>query len=253
MSHSSSDYIKLPAYSDIIYGAIYNDMSKSKLYDKGWFVKLRSLWQYDKLVSSTLREIKMNQKVLQLGATFGNQIDRVAERVGAYGFYDVIDVNANQIERCKGKYANAGYPALNLIHQDATNLQVDDKYDVVLCFMLLQELPIVSKKKAINAALSAVRDGGSVIFVDYHNPIFWHPLRYIVRMLNRLFNPFVEKLWDRDIETFANNRTDFTWRKNTYFGRMFQKLVVSKKMNPLEELKPTAEDDNPFAPVMILD
>lgn len=244
-SFSVSD-LKLPAYSAVIYGDVYNDMRKSAVYDKNWCVNLRSLGQYDRLVTSALREIKMNQKVLQLGVTFGDQIERVANRVGAYGRYDIVDVNNNQIERCKGKYDKSDFPALNLIHQDATDLHLEDKYDVVLCFMLLQELPIVSKKKVINNALAQVKDGGSVIFIDYHNPLAWHPLRYLVRMFNRLRHPFAEKLMDRDIDTFADNRTDFTWRKSTYFGRMFQKLVVSKKMNPLEELAPSAENESPF-------
>lgn len=246
MKSFSVSNLKLPAYSAVIYGDVYNDMRKSAIYDKNWCVKLRSLWQYDKLVDATLREIKMNQKVLQLGTTFGNQIERVAHRVGAYGRYDIVDVNNNQIERCKGKYDKSDFPALNLIHQDATDLHLEDKYDVVLCFMLLQELPIVSKKKLVNSALAQVKEGGSVVFVDYHNPLFWHPLRYVVRMFNRLVNPFAEKLWDRDIDTFADNRTDFTWRKSTYFGRMFQKLIVSKRANPLEELGVYKEEKSPF-------
>lgn len=66
-------------------------------------------------------------------------------------------------------------------------------------------------------------------FIDYHNPERYHPLRYLVRMYNRLYHPFVEKLWDRDIDTFAENRMDFVWRKSTYFGRMFQKVVATRK------------------------
>ena len=54
-------------------------------------------------------------------------------------------------------------------------------------------------------------------------------------MYNRLRHPFVEKLWDRNIEAYAKNKTDFIWRKSLYFGGMFQKLVATRKTSPLEE------------------
>lgn len=53
-------------------------------------------------------------------------------------------------------------------------------------------------------------------------------------MYNRLYHPFVERLWDRDIDTYVQPsvRTQFMWYKNTYFGRMFQKTVAVRKEDP---------------------
>lgn len=95
--------------------------------------------------------------------------------------------------------------------------------------MLLHELPILSKIQVVNNALSCANENGRVVFIDYHNPVKWHPLRYFVRMFNRLYQPFAEKLWDREIYTLADKKNSFFWRKKTYFGDMYQKAVASRK------------------------
>lgn len=234
----------LPAYSEMIYGHIYKSLPKSAALDTQSSVWKRSFGQYQKLVNALLREIKMNQSVLQMGLVFGNEMDQVAQRIGAYGQFDVIDLNPLQVARNNEKYGKV-YPAMNIWTYDAAQFIYTEKYDAVICFMLLQELPVVTKSKVINNALAAVKEGGKVIFIDYHNPLSWHPLRYFVRMHNRLVHPFAEKLWDREIDTFAANKTDFIWRKSTYFGRMFQKVVATRKENPLklvEKNEPVAEE-----------
>lgn len=220
----------LPLYSEAIYGDIYNSSVKSRLRDTKMSVFMRSFGQNKTLVDSLIREIKVGSQVLQTGLSFGNELEEAAFSVGAYGQFDIIDINPTQIEL---KAAQLQHSWVQIQHADATNFKPKQPYDTVICWFLLSELPIVSKMKAINTALASVCKGGKVVFVDWHNPRPWHPLRYVVRMINRLYNPFVEKLWDRDIETFAHNRSDFLWRKTTYFGGMFQKLVAIRKENPL--------------------
>ena len=69
-------------------------------------------------------------------------------------------------------------------------------------------------------------------------------------MYNRLNHPFVERLWDRDISSYAETslRSQFSWRKSTYFGRMFQKCVATRKDDPVKIIEQQTEDsDNFFA------
>ncbi len=190
-----------------------------------------------------MREIKMNQSVLQLGVVAGNEIDEAAMAVGAYGQYDIIDVNSEQVKRATEKYWKV-YQGMKIFKQDASKMKLHASYDVVLCFMLLSEVPSATKTKIINNALQMVKPGGKVVFVDWHKPLYYHPLRYVVRMHNRLHHPFVERLWDRDIETYvqAELKPQFIWRKSTYFGRMFQKLVAVKK----EDLTETKTEEENF-------
>ena len=236
----------LPVYLTEIYGNLYEDDCQCAKRDHILSCQIRSLFQYKKLVNAVISELKSEQNILQMGVTFGSQIDEVASFIGAEGNYDIIDINAKQIIRAKEKYGHI-YPCLRLSTQDARTLKTNAAYDVVICFMLLSEMPLASKTKTINNALKQVKEGGKVIFVDWHNPLFYHPLRYFVRMINRLRNPFVEKLWDRQIDAYAETqlKSQFSWRKSTYFGRMFQKVVATKKKNPLIEMKTkTSEKKN---------
>ena len=234
-TNSTTENESLPAYTTFLYGDIYNNLERSMSMDTRLSANLRTFFQYNTLVSSLLKNIKKNQTVLQMGLVFGNEMDVVAQAVGAYGQYDIIDINSLQISRNQEKYGNM-YPSMNIFQQDAAAFKSSTKYDVVICFFLLQELPPVTKGKVINNALEALKDGGSAIFIDYHRPVFWHPLRYFVRMYNRLKHPFVEKLWDKEIDTYAKNKTDYNWLKSLFFGGMFQKVVATKKGNPLAEV-----------------
>lgn len=238
MSTNRISKSELPAYMEVIYGDIYSDADKCTQLDNNFSSNLRTFFQYQHLVAALTRELKMNQSVLQLGAVFGSEIDEVAMSIGAYGQYDIVDISPVQVNRITDKYWKV-YQGMKIFKQDASRLKLNSTYDAVICFMLLSEVPSATKSKIINNALKMVKPGGKAIFIDWHNPLYYHPLRYIVRMYNRLYHPFVERLWDREIDTFVaqNLKPEFVWRKSTYFGRMFQKFVAVRKENPLETKK----------------
>ncbi len=233
MNSDKKDKLALPPYLNFIYGHIYRRPEKCVLLDSNLLCNLKAFFQYKKLSATTTKEIKRSQAVLQMGLTFGNQIDETAMAIGSYGQYDIIDINQNEVTRAIEKYWQI-YKNLKIFKQDARTMKATASYDVVICFMLLSQVPSASKYQIVNNALKMVKPGGKVVFIDWHNPLYWHPLRYLVRMYNRLYHPFVERLWDRDIETYATNkmRGQFSWLKSTYFGRMFQKTVAIRKEDP---------------------
>lgn len=223
----------LPPYLTLLYGDVYQDADKCARLDTRWSCMLRSFFQYKTLVSALVNEIKTSQKVAQLGLVFGSQINETAMAVGIYGQYDIFDVNPAEIKRNRNKYGKM-FRNMQIIQKDIALSEPDDTYDVVICFMLLSEVPPATRIKIVATALKMVNPGGKAIFIDWHAPLFYHPLRYIVRMYNRLRHPFVERLWERGIESYvpAKVRAQFSWRKSTYFGRMFQKLVATRKEVP---------------------
>ena len=246
MTTSKISKSDLPAYLDVIYGDIYNSADECTLRDNNFLSNIKTFFQYKRLVNSVVRELKMNQSVLQLGVVFGNEIDEVAMAIGAYGQYDIVDISPVQVNRITDKYWKV-YQGMKVFKQDASCLKLSGTYDAVVCFMLLSEVPSATKSKIINNALQMVKPGGKVIFVDWHNPLYYHPLRYVVRMYNRLYHPFAEKLWDRQIDTFAKDKTLFSWRKSLFFGGMYQKVVATRKINPLNlnivEAEPKVKED----------
>lgn len=220
---------KLPLYLKEIYGDFYNSKKLVRLFDSPLFRNITSLGQNNKLINAALKEINRGDKVLQLGCTLGVQIEKTASHIGAYGQYDIMDVSNIQINRCKEKYANL-YTQMHFIRQNA-NKPVHENYDVVLIYMLLHEVPHLQKTKILKAALDSIREGGKVVIIDYHEPAKWHPLRYAVRMFNRLFQPFAEILWDREIPTFIKDKSGYMFRRSLYFGGMYQKVVIDRKFS----------------------
>lgn len=219
--------VKLPAYIKEIYPRLYEDAEISQNFDDNRFWTLVTLGYNNKLANSLCDEIGYQNSVLQIGATFGKQIEKVAMKTGPYGLYDIIDVSKTQVERCRNKYIYR-YPAVNFIHADAA-VGISGKYDVVVCYMLLHEVPDPTKRKIVNNVLGALKTGGKAVFIDYHNPSKMNPLRYFVRIFNRLYQPFAESLWKNDIKDFAENAKEYSWKKTLFFGCMYQKLVVKRK------------------------
>lgn len=220
---------KLPLYLKEIYGWIYGNKFICKLQDSQIFNDIITLGGYKQLTKSEIREINSHENILQLGTTFGNQMEQVAKATGYYGRYDIVDISKAQIKRCREKYQH-NYPIMNFINQDVTD-SLPMKYEVVICHMLLHEVPIVKRKEIIEFALNSLTDNGRAVFVDYHNPNPKHPLRYLIRMFNRLYQPFAEKMWEREISSYPNNNFDFNWSKRTFCWGMFQKVVATRKEN----------------------
>jgi hypothetical protein len=61
--------------------------------------------------------------------------------------------------------------------------------------------------------------------VDYHRPVAWHPLRPLMRLVFSRLEPFAMDLWRQEIEAFLPH-TPSQMRKQTYFGGLYQKLVL---------------------------
>ena len=235
---------KLPLYWKEIYGWLYGSFW-NKLLDYDWFLTLVTCGADKILRKALLKEITPGAKVLQLGATFGSQMDDVAQKIGNTGRYDVMDVSTAALKRVKEKYQYL-YPQMNFINQNANKAPRFKNYDIVICYNLLHEVPAVQKTKIINNALSAIKPGGEAVFIDYHAPKPWHPLRFLIKSFNRLYEPFAEKLWENDIYSYAKSSTDFKWHKITYFHGLYQKSVATRKYPLFFEQADQMEDSGPF-------
>ena len=223
----SKTKVRIPLYQKAIYDWLYGSKKVSKFFDQQWLLDLLTLGTSRTIQNSLLKEIKPRRRVLQLGVALGNQMEKIIETLGPDGRYDIMDVNKLQLDRVNEKYKYL-YPNMKFILQDASE-PIQGRYDIIICSMLLHEVPSSTKSKIINNILDALDTKNKAIFIDYHQPLYRHPLRYVVRMVNRLYQPFAEKLWDREIHSLAENKTQFIWRKTTFFGRMYQKVIVTKK------------------------
>lgn len=231
----NSKIVKEPLYLSELYGFMYHGGKLGRLMDDDRIQALVTCGFKNKLIEEVLSDIQTNSSVLQIGCTFGSQMQRTADKIGRYGSYVVIDVMPEQLERARGQLIDK---KIDFELHDARK-PLSKKYDVVICFMLLHELPENSRHKVINNALDAVKKGGKAIFVDYNKPSEWNILRFPLKPFNRLFFPFIEKLWETPIKNYALHNEHFVWEKKTYGARMFQKVVAIRQIS--DEKKPESK------------
>ena len=217
----------IPAYLKELYGFLYKPHSWRALFEDDRTQSILTFGAQNAIIEDILEDIGTNSRVLQIGATFGSQMRKTAEQIGSYGEYVLVDILPSELKTAQKKLAGQ---KVTFQCSDG-RIPFEEKYDTVICFMLLHELPEKSKQKIINNVLDAVSDNGKAIFVDYHQPSKWNILRFIIKPFNRLFFPFAEKLWFKDIRLYASKESHFTWYKKTYFGKMYQKVVAVRKIS----------------------
>ncbi|MBQ9235630.1 MAG: class I SAM-dependent methyltransferase [Alphaproteobacteria bacterium] len=222
--------VSYPFYMHYIYGSPYNSKAKCRSYDNNFSANLRTFGCYSHLVGLLNDELKSGQSVCQFGITFGSQIDETALTIGRSGIYNIIDINSAEIKRLTAKHGKL-YPQISFIRDNVAEITPRATYDVVISFMLLSMTPDSLKPQIINNALKSLRVGGKAVFIDYHRPVWWHPLGKLLRTYYRLRYPFVDTLFSRSLSSFVSPelRSSFIWRRTLCFGGLFQKTIATRR------------------------
>lgn len=216
----------IPVYMRDVYRWAYLDPRNARLLDRDSVVAAILLGNSHRLQHALLAEVSPGDRVLQAAHVYGSLIPGLARRVGGEGRLDVIDVVPLQVDICRRKLA--AFPQARVLVADAGAVSLG-RYDVVSCFFLLHELPEETKRSVVDNLLSSLSRNGRAVFIDYHRPASWHPLRSMMQMIYKRFEPFAESLWRNDIHAFATDPEAYTWEKQTFFGGLYQKTVVSSR------------------------
>ncbi len=216
----------LPWYMKKVYWWAYMRPASLAIFDHVPMVSLILYGNYGRLKRAALAEISPGQRILQAASVYGDLSVALAKRVGAAGALDVIDITPLQVANSARKLRQ--YPWCRVRLADAASPGTVP-YDAVCCFFLLHELPDNYKRAVTGALLASVAPGGKAIFIDYHRPHRLHPLWPLQSMVFRLLEPFAHSLLRREIKDLAPNAGDFTWRKQTCFGGLFQRVVAVRK------------------------
>jgi SAM-dependent methyltransferase len=214
----------LPDYLVDTYSWAYLRPRSLRLLDRPAVVNSILWGNYRGLVRAACGEFAAGDRVLQAASVYGDLSCRLAARIGGEGRLDVIDVAPIQVEHCRRKLA--GRLNVSVRVADAASPETAS-HDGVCCFFLLHEVPDLQKRRIVNALLAAVRPGGKVVFVDYHRPRWWHPLRPVMSLVFRWLEPYANGLVSRSIRHFADKPHEFRWHKRTVFGGLYQVLVAT--------------------------
>jgi ubiquinone/menaquinone biosynthesis C-methylase UbiE len=215
---------EIPDYLQETYYWAYINPRNVKLLDHDLVVRTILWQQHRRLQKAAFAEIKPGQQVLQPAGVYGSFSPNLAQHIGPEGRLDLVDVAEVQVINTRRKLQ--AHPQATVHH--ANVLQFDSgPFDVVCCYFLLHELPDEYKREAVNLFLKKIGPGGKVVFVDYHKPRWWHPLKLITSLVFDTLEPFAKGLWRNEIRDFADQPEKYQWRQEKYFGGLFQKVVAT--------------------------
>ncbi len=220
----------IPEYLESTYWWAYLHPRAVHIFERQWLVNLILWGNFAKLRDAALQEMGevIHGKALQVACVYGDFTEHLARRLGPKGSLDVVDVAPIQINNLQTKLSRP--ERVNARLQDSTELHFSDaSFDSVVVFFLLHEQPADVRKKTIAEALRVTRPGGKLVFVDYHRPALTNPFRYVMVPVLTTLEPFAMDLWRGEIadwlpENVAISRID----KQTYFGGLYQKVVITR-------------------------
>ncbi|WAW10924.1 rhodoquinone biosynthesis methyltransferase RquA [Oxalobacter vibrioformis] len=221
-----------PDYLRKIYWWAYEHPLAVKFWDRGFLINLILLGNYTRLVDAVLDVFPkpITGAMLQISNAYGQLVPRIQQQLGDDAHFDLIDILPVQLEKSRGKLKLPD-ERIRMFQCDATALQCpDNSYDNVLMFFLPHELPEDKRRQALSEALRVLKPGGKLVLVEFHRPDALHPLRLWQRLVFLLFEPFATDMWRHELTHYFPG--DVKYRvisKTTYFGRLYQRLVVTKE------------------------
>lgn len=224
---------EVPEYMNVFANKIYHNEFWSGVCDDERITTLRSIFSNETLVIDLAKEVAKNAHVLQVGLTFGNQIETIYRKVCKQGKYDIFDISDTQISLANKKF---GHFNLNIIKHDART-HWSEKYDVIICYNLLSDLPPDSRTMVMDNVLSALTKGGKAVFVDCCQPDKWNFWKPFLKIYNLLYRPFALNLWNTPIENFASEKENYRWHHVYYSGRRYQKVTATRKILSSEDVR----------------
>jgi len=216
---------EIPAYLRDTYTWAYLSDLGCKVFDRQLVVSAILWGNARRLIRSVAEELQPGWKVLQPACVYGSFSVDIARTLGTTGRLDVTDIAPIQVSLTRRKLADVPQASVELVDAAESGR---GPYDAVTCFFLLHEVPEDYKQRIVDALLGSVRRGGKVVFVDYHRPSPLHPLRPVMGAVFAALEPFATALWSREIRTYATTGDNFIWRKETFFGGLYQKVVAER-------------------------
>ena len=222
--------VPIPEYLQKTYWWAYLHPRAVHIFERQWLVNLILWGNFARLRDLALQEMGevINGKVVQVACVYGDFTEHLVARLGPEGSLDVIDVAPIQITNLQNKLKGARQVAV--LRQDSTDMQFDDaSRDAVVVFFLLHEQPAEVRRKTIAQALRITKPGGKVVFVDYHCPVASSPFRYIMVPILTTLEPFAMDMWRAEIaDWLPADLQPARIEKQTYFGGLYQKVVITR-------------------------
>ncbi|OQW86081.1 MAG: methyltransferase [Rhodoferax ferrireducens] len=222
--------VVVPDYLEKTYWWAYTHPNAVRIFERQWLVNLILWGNFSRLRDLALQDMGevIHGQVLQVACVYGNLTEHIVRRLDPQAHLSVIDVAPVQIKNLHQKLSNKSQ--VSILQQDASRMAfADASQDTTLVFFLLHEMPVEVRRKTIAEALRVTKPGGKIVFVDYHKPVASSPFRYIMVPILTTLEPFAMDLWNHDISEWLPASVSASQiDKQTYFGGLYQKLVITR-------------------------
>ena len=220
----------VPAYLDTYYWWAYVHPQAVRVFERQWLANAILWGNYARLRDSALAEFDATLKgrTLQIACAYGDLTNRLCARLPERGgALDVVDVLPIQLDNLRRKLPASDRVRLHTMDSSALGF-ADASFDRVLLFFLLHEQPREVRTATLAEAWRVVKPGGRVVIVDYALPDRANPLRYLFRPVLAVLEPFALDLWKSEIAQWLPPPARAAIRKETCFGGLYQKIVLTR-------------------------
>lgn len=220
----------VPSYLEQVYWWAYVHPNAVQVFERDWLVNTILFGNYARLRDAALAELgtSIRGNILQIACAYGNLTPTLVQRMAPEAQLEVVDILPIQLSNLQKKIP--AHSRVALVQSDSASLPYSDaSQDHVLLFFLLHEQPETVRRATMAEALRVVKPGGKVVIVDYHRPIRMHPLRLLMRVIFHRLEPYAMDLWNNEITSYLPTPGVFkSIKKETFFGGLYQKLVLIK-------------------------
>jgi ubiquinone/menaquinone biosynthesis C-methylase UbiE len=227
--HEIEPAAAIPLYLSDTYWWAYIHPNAVNIFERQWLVNLILWGNFARLRDAALTELgrEISGRTLQVACVYGDFSAHLANRIAPGGALDIVDVLPIQLTNLRRKLP-AEVP-VTTYQRDSTALGfADGSYDQVIVFFLLHEQPAEARRETLREAIRVTKPGGKVVLVDYHGPHVLHPLRYMFQPVLRILEPFAIDLWRHHISEWLPAAIQpAQLRKDTFFGGLYQKVVIT--------------------------
>jgi ubiquinone/menaquinone biosynthesis C-methylase UbiE len=221
---------QIPEYLQDTYWWAYLHPKSFYFFEREWVVNLILWGNMKKLTEAVLADLDAgpDSRVLQVACVYGDFSNRLASHLDKNGSHlELVDVAPIQLENAKKKLS--GNQNVDFHHQDSSALTFPEaSFDQTVVFFLLHEQPGDVRRKTVEEAIRVTDHGGKVIFVDYHGPKRSNPMRYVMKPILSLLEPFAMDLWRDELPAFMPEGIQPDQIESKfYFGGLYQKVVLT--------------------------
>lgn len=219
----------IPSYLQDTYWWAYVHPNAVSVFERQWLVNLILWGNFSKLRDAALDELgtSIGGRNLQVACVYGDFTPKLNARLSDDGWLDVVDVLPIQLSNLRTKLPVSAH-VTPLLRNSAHLGLADDTYDQSILFFLLHEQPEEVRRQTLAEVVRVTKPGGRIVIVDYHQPRHPHPLRYLFGPILNLLEPFAMDLWRSEVLTWLPSSVQPEQiRKETYFGGLYQKLVIT--------------------------